>query len=144
MVMQKLLFTSLWLVLFAISSNIHAQEKAHRVVIHLPDADSVSHAGLMRNLKNLTEGWPELQIEVVCHGPGLDLLRVQTSRNAAQVKQFAEKGVDFVACGNTMKQKNVQEADLLPQARIVLMGLREIIEKQEAGWSYIRAGIRLD
>jgi intracellular sulfur oxidation DsrE/DsrF family protein len=51
-----------------------------------------------------------------------------------------EKGVSFVVCRNTMKQRNISEVQIIPNMGFVPMGVGEIILKQEQGWSYLKAG----
>ena len=53
---------------------------------------------------------------------------------------LANQKVDFVACEFTMQQKNIKREQLLDQCRTVPGGILEIVEKQEKGWSYIKAG----
>jgi len=140
----KIFLSVLTLVLF-FSGSLFAQTSEenveHKLVIQMTNSDTLSQYGLMKNLANLTSGWPELQIEVVCHGPGLKLLHVKKSQYIKQVEEFIAKGVDFVACQNTMKSKNVPDKMILAAARRVEMGIKEIVLKQEEGWSYIKTGI---
>ena len=49
-------------------------------------------------------------------------------------------GVEFIACENTMKQKNMSKGSIISEATYVKMGIGEIVERQEQGWSYIKAG----
>ena len=51
-----------------------------------------------------------------------------------------EKGVDFAACRFSMKERNVKEEQLMQNVRIVDTGIIEIVDKQNAGWVYIKAG----
>ena len=46
----------------------------------------------------------------------------------------------LAACQNTMRLRNVKTEDLFPIASQVDWGVAELIHKQEAGWSYVRAG----
>ena len=46
----------------------------HKVVIQFTDTDSVSQASVLGQVKNIRTDLPDTDIEVVCHGPGLDLL----------------------------------------------------------------------
>jgi len=46
--------------------------------------------------------------------------------------------VEFIACGNTMKTYNVDKKELLKGVDIVTAGIVELIERQVAGWIYIR------
>ena len=49
-------------------------------------------------------------------------------------------GVVLDACQNTMRLRKVTTEDLFPFASQVDSGVAELIRKQEAGWSYVRAG----
>ena len=141
--MKNSIAAALFFVLFISVGTVNAQSEnqPHRLIIQLVNGDSLSQFGLMKNLSNLTSGWPELEIEVVCHGPGLFLLHEEKSRYPSKVSHFSEQGVQFVACENTMKAKKVDKAQILEGVGFVPMGIKEIILKQEAGWSYIKAGV---
>lgn len=113
----------------------------HRVVMQLSSADTLEHKGLMNNLKHLKEGWGDsVQVEVVVHGPGIALVTKGNSTQGEAIEQMIQKGVQFVVCRNTMKQKGLTEEQLLSGVGVVPMGIGEIIKKQEQGWTYIKAG----
>lgn len=138
--MKKLLL----LLLFAVPmmGTLSAQDvpPKHRIVMQLVSGDTLVHKGLMRQLSNMLEAAPTLQMEVVCHGPGMDLLMSDRSIVADKVKQFSERGIVFLACENTMKERNLDRAKVLPEAGFVQAGIIHIVERQEQGWSYIKAG----
>ncbi|SHE31355.1 hypothetical protein SAMN05444008_101119 [Cnuella takakiae] len=113
----------------------------HKVVMQLSSADTSEHRGLMNNLKHLKEGWGDsVMVEVVVHGPGIDLVTKGKSTQQQALQAMMAKGVKFVVCRNTMKQKNITEEQILPNVGFVPMGIGEIIQKQEQGWSYLKAG----
>lgn len=125
------------------SGSLSAQQSApkHRIIMQLTSADTLSHKSLIKQLNNLTEGWGDtVSIEVVCHGPGLNFLHAQKTGFANEIKQLQNKGVEFVACENTMKERKIAKEELLPELTYVKMGIGEIVIKQEQGWSYIKAG----
>ena len=84
-----------------------------------------------------------MQIEFVAYGPGLHMLRSDTSPVRDRIKSIAEKSknVTFSGCGNTLnaqsKQEN-KELALLPEARSVPTGVARITQLQEEGWAYVR------
>jgi intracellular sulfur oxidation DsrE/DsrF family protein len=66
---------------------------------------------------------------------------LKTNANQAQrLKELSGKGVIFAACENTMQRMKVTREQLFPFAVTVDSGVAEVIRKQEAGWSYIKAG----
>lgn len=64
----------------------------------------------------------------------------QTSIVTERISEFSEKGVDFMACQFSMKERKVAKEELHSNAKIVPGGILEIVQKQEQGWSYIKAG----
>lgn len=95
----------------------------------------------MLNLKNIKEGWGDsVVVEVVVHGPGIDLVTKGKSTQTSSIQDMVKKGIQFVVCRNTMKQKNISEDQIIPNVGFVPMGVGEIVTKQEQGWSYLKAG----
>lgn len=138
-----ILILSLLLIGFSSEAqNNHSENQAeHKLIIQLVNGDSLSQFGLIKNLRNLTTGWPELQIEVVCHGPGIGFLVNGKSPFLDDIHKLAEQGVTFAACENTMKAKKIPADKISKDAITVPMGIQEVVLKQEAGWSYIKAGV---
>lgn len=137
--MKKLL---LLIALFISSFAVHAQEapRQHHIVMQLVSGDTLVHKGLMRQLRNMLEAAPTMQMEVVCHGPGMDLLMSDRSIVVDKVQHFSERGIVFLACENTIKEKQLDRSKVLPMAGFVQAGIIHIVERQEDGWSYIKAG----
>jgi intracellular sulfur oxidation DsrE/DsrF family protein len=46
----------------------------------------------------------------------------------------------FVACEQTLNQQKIEKSEILPLSGFVPRGLVEVIQKQEQGWAYIKAG----
>lgn len=135
-----------YLLLIALLAGVftaQAQDKAvrqHRIVMQLVSGDTLVHKGLMRQLRNMLEAAPTMQMEVVCHGPGMDLLMSDRSIVADKVQDFSGRGIVFLACENTIKEKQLDRSMVLPVAGFVQAGIIHIVERQEDGWSYIKAG----
>ncbi len=81
-----------------------------------------------------------LLLEIVVHGPGIELVTKGKSTQENNIQKMIDGGVRFVVCRNTMKQKNISENQILPDVGFVAMGVGEIVMKQEQGWSYLKAG----
>ena len=124
------------------STSLFAQEdvRQHRIVMQLVSGDTLVHKGLMRQLRNMLEAAPTMKLEVVCHGPGMDLLMSDRSLVADKVKHFSERGIVFLACENTITERKLDRTKVLPEAGYVKAGIIHIVERQEQGWSYIKAG----
>jgi len=124
-----------------------ATAKAHRVVIQVTQNDPGVMRVALNNAENLSKYFEEkgerVQIEFVAYGPGLHMLRSDTSPVRDRIKSIAEnnKQITFSGCGNTLsaqsKQEN-KELTLVSEAHIVPAGIARITELQEQGWTYVR------
>ncbi len=124
----------------------HAQQNAapakHRVVfqMNMPAGDSWNQ--LLGNVNNIRKVFgPEgIQVEVVFYGKGLTALLKTNKDYEERLKQLAAEGVILGACQNTMRIMKVTGDDIFPFSTQVDSGVAELVRKQEAGWTYIRAG----
>lgn len=125
-----------------ISSAAKAQDMGagHKIVFQLTNDEFSSQQALTNQLKNLTEAWPEASFEVVVHSAGINYLQQSKTDFAAEIEALGKLGVEFKACENTLKSKNISKEEILKSAGFVPMGIGEVVLKQEAGWSYIKAG----
>jgi uncharacterized protein len=112
----------------------------YKVVIQLTSADTNVHKTMVKQLGNLLAAAPNTKIEVVCHSAGLDILRTKHTVVYPKLKELNGKGVKFVACENTLKERKISKEEIIPESGYVKAGILEVIMKQEEGWSYIRAG----
>lgn len=127
-------------VLYAQQTDGVVDLKKHKIVMQFSDSDSLSQASVVGQVKNIRSAWPNAQVEVVCHGPGLDLLIAVKSKATNQIAEWSSKGVVFAACNNTMKRRNVKSDDLLPSIIVVPSAIIELTLKQEKDWAYIKGG----
>lgn len=139
--------TILMITFFLVMMNASAQQssavvdmKIHKIVMQFSNGDSTQQMGVITQLGNIREAWPNAKIEVVCHSFGLDLLTSAKSKVGKQIASFSEQGVTFAACNNTMKRRNVKKEDLLPVAVVVPSAMLELVSKQEINWKYLKAG----
>jgi uncharacterized protein len=118
----------------------------HRVVIQISDDDPKVMNVALNNAENLTKFYKDqgetVQIEFVAYGPGLAMVRSDTSPVKSRLESFSSmKNVSFSGCGNTLANQSAKEnkqITLLPEAHIVPTGIARIVELQEQGWSYVR------
>jgi uncharacterized protein len=126
-----------------------ADAKPHRVALHVDQNDPAIMNLVLNNATNLMEYYHEkgeqVQIEIVAYGPGLHMLREDTSPVKDRLKHLAggtfPSSVKFSACGNTQKGMEKREGHaipIVPEATIVPAGVVRLTELQEQGWSYIR------
>lgn len=112
----------------------------HKIIFQLTSGDTTAHKQLIKQFTNILSVSPTTQIEVVCHGSGLDMLVSDKSIVQDKLNALSAKGVMFMACEFSIKERKVDRAKILPIAGFVPAGILEIVNKQEQGWSYIKAG----
>ena len=133
----------------AASSSRHQTSaiKQHRVVIQVSENDPRIMNLALNNAENLRSFYEQageaVQIEIVAYGPGLNMVRSDTSpvrdRLAALVGR--PQPVTLSGCDNTLGRQSKQEGkeiSLVSEARLVPTGIGRIVQLQEQGWTYIR------
>jgi intracellular sulfur oxidation DsrE/DsrF family protein len=116
-----------------------AAEKKHGVVMQVSDNNPATWNLALNNAKNLQQalGKDNVNVEIVAYGPGLKMFMFD-SEVANRLSDAEKSGVTLAACGNTMKAMKVSEKDLHAGVKVVPGGVIEIMEKQEAGWAYVK------
>jgi intracellular sulfur oxidation DsrE/DsrF family protein len=119
--------------------------KQHRVVIQIDQEDPKAINLALNNAANMKEYWDKKdeksQIEFVAFGPGLVMMRSDTSPVRERIAELAKKGVVFSGCGNTRTNQSKAESrqvELLSDVREVPTGVARITELEEQGWTYLR------
>ena len=123
--------------LFLFSSVIVAQ-KQHKIVFDFTEGDTASFAKIIRYTKTIMDLTGNAKLEVVCHGPGLDLLVKGKTTVEKQIEEMEKLNVVFVACQATMKRRGVDKSQLVSNAVTVPAAVLELSSKQQDGWSYIK------
>jgi intracellular sulfur oxidation DsrE/DsrF family protein len=126
-----------------------ADAKQHRVAIQVDQDDPAVMNLVLNNVSNMLEMYQDkgenVKIEVVAYGPGLRMLRDDTSPVKDRIKQISAMSfpseVKFSACNVTktgMEKQEGHSISIIPQAGIVPSGAMRLIELQEDGWSYLK------
>ena len=133
----------------AFASTAFAEGKTHHLAVHVDQNDPAVMNMVLNNVTNVIEYYrgrnEEVDVEIVAYGPGLNMLRADTSPVQDRVKHLKDMAfpgkIQFSAC-NVTKQ-NMEKAEghaiaILPDATIVPSGVIRLMELQEKGWSYVR------
>lgn len=131
-----------------LSPLVHAQtdapvvtNKKLKVVFQLTTGDTLAHKALVKQLNNFLVAAPNAKLEVVCHNNGITFLQTDKTKQASGISALKAKGVDFVACENTLRERKIKREELMSECRTVPAGVVEVVLKQDAGWAYIKAGL---
>ncbi len=109
-----------------------------KVVVHVNFPESGAQGAGLKNVANILKEAPDARVEVVCHGAGIGLVEEARTDHAEAVEALVKKGVEFVACENTMRQRSIRKEDLLPGVGTVPSGAVEVVRKQRDGYAYFK------
>lgn len=118
-----------------------------RIAFHVDDNDPARMNMALNNAANVTsyykEKGQEVEIQIVAYGPGLHMLRKDTSPVADRIAAMSleNENLSFAACGNTQRKMSEaagKEVELLDEAQVVPSGVVQLVELQRQGWAYVR------
>lgn len=137
------------IVSIALASPALSDEAKHRLAIQVDQNDPQVMNLAINNATNVIEYYrsknEDVDVDIVTYGPGLHMLRADTSPVKDRLKRLKEMAfpgnVQFSACNNTkqgMEKAEGKEVPILSEATIVPSGVVRLMELQEKGWSYVR------
>ena len=128
---------------YAHHTETHFEDKsAHQIVYQCNKADKDYLEHILFSVGELIRKYgDDVEIVVACFGKGIHLVGKNPGRPIPpelqeRASSLAAYGVAFHACGNTMKGLKWTEKDLLPFAKVVPIGVEDIMLLQEKGFSY--------
>lgn len=123
-----------------VMAESNATTEKLKAVVHVNFDDAKRQTATLGNVEHILAdvGDDNVEIVVVCHGPGLSLLTKSESGGSAEIAQLQKRGVQFHACENTMKKEKVTKEDLLPGVTTTPSGAVEVLRKQQQGFSYLK------
>jgi intracellular sulfur oxidation DsrE/DsrF family protein len=119
----------------------------HKVAIQVNQNDKAVMDLALNNVRNIAQYYKgkgeSVAIEVVAYGPGLHMLRSDTSPVKDRIASMALEtpSLTFIACANTQANQSKAEGkpvSLLSEAKVVPSGVVRLIQLQKEGYAYIR------
>lgn len=133
------------------SGTAHAQAaekgKVHKVAIQVSENDKAQMNLALNNAKNIADYYKKKNetalIEIVTYGPGLHMLRADTSpvKDRIGPMSLENPNLKFIACGNTQANQSKaegKEVPLIGEATVMPSGAVRLMELQAEGYAYIR------
>ena len=147
--MFRLIATAALLSLALIGNAVAGEGKAHRIAIQVDQNDPQVMNMALNNANNVIDYFrgrnENVDVEIVTYGPGLHMLRADTSPVKDRIKRLKDTAfsgtIQFSACNNTkqgMEKAEGHTIALLPEATVVPSGVVRLMELQEQGFSYVR------
>jgi uncharacterized protein len=132
-----------------LASAAFAEGKPHRIAIHVDQNDPQVINQALNNATNVIEYYrgknEDVEVEIVTYGPGLHMLRADTSPVQERIKALKEMlppgKIQLSACNHTkqgMEKTEGHAISVVPGATVVPSGVVRLMELQEQGWSYVR------
>lgn len=126
-----------------------ATVKPRHIAIQIDQNDPQVMNLVLNNATNVLEYYrakkQDVDIDIVAYGPGLHMLRADTSPVRDRIKRLKDMAfpskVQFSACNNTkqgMEKAEGHAISIVPEASVVPSGVVHLMELQEGGWSYLR------
>lgn len=123
--------------------------KTHRIAIQVDQNDPQVMNLALNNATNIIDYYrarnEDVEIDVVIYGPGLEMLRSDTSPVRERIKRLRETAppgkLVFSVCNNTkmgVEKVEGRAVFILPDAAMVPSGVVHLMDLQEHGWSYVR------
>ena len=121
--------------------------RIHKLALQVSEHNPQLMNLALNNARNVVEHYKlqgeDVAVEIVTFGPGLHLLRDDTSpvkqRIAATALEYPR--ISFVACANTQANMSKQEnkpVALVSEARVEPSGVVHLMELRSKGYAYIR------
>jgi uncharacterized protein len=138
-----------FLLSFALAASAFAEGKSHRVTFHVDQNDPEVMNQTLNNVGNVIDYYrgrnEEVDVDIVAYGPGLHMLRADTSPVVDRIKRLKDMvfpgKIQFSACNITktaMEKREGHAVAIVPEATVVPSGVVHLMELQEQGFSYVR------
>jgi intracellular sulfur oxidation DsrE/DsrF family protein len=124
-----------------------APAATHKVAIQVNQNDKAVMDLALNNAKNVIDYYKEkgetVAVEIVTYGPGLHMLRADTSPVKERIAPMSleNPNLKFIACANTQVNQAKAEGKpvtLITEATVMPSGVVRLMELQKQGYAYIR------
>lgn len=118
-------------------------EPEHKVVYQFNKAELGYQDHVIFSVGEMVRKYGDnIKVVVVAFAEGIHILGKHPGREVKEelrqrISSLSHYGVEFHACGNTMKSLKWTEKDIVDFATVVEVGASDLMELQEQGYSYI-------
>jgi intracellular sulfur oxidation DsrE/DsrF family protein len=129
------------------ASKSTSVEKVHKIAIQVAENNPQLMNLALNNAGNIIAHYKKAGekavVEIVTFGPGLHMLRDDTSPVKQRIQQMSLENPEltFAACANTqanMKRQENKDIPLVSEAKMTPSGVVRLAELQGQGYAYIR------
>ena len=105
--------------------------------INSADDEQINHVLSSANNVLKFYGPENVEMRIIAYYHGIKTLLKANPKISERVRSLMMLDVEFVACGNSMRTKHIQEEDLIEDTEVVTAGIVEMTERIKEGWIYI-------
>jgi intracellular sulfur oxidation DsrE/DsrF family protein len=115
-------------------------DNPRQIVFCITEGDEESIHHVLSSANNVLKFYGPENVEmcIVAYYHGIRGVLSKEKEIAVRVDALMQYGVEFVACGNTMRTKKIKESELIDGTEVVTAGIVEMIERVKSGWTYIK------
>lgn len=117
-----------------------AASAQHKIVWEISSGDTSVQRMLYRQVNNVLNAAPATKIELVYHGSAIYAVLQDTGHFKTELKAVQQRGVQIAGCANSLRNRGIDTTRVMKAIRIVPVAILELVQKQEEGWRYIKAG----
>lgn len=111
-----------------------------RVIFHIDELQKWNL--LLHNVKNLLASYDDRSgvcIEVLANSEAVKAyVRNGGPADYNAMEALSQKHVTFTACSNALNGMHISQEQLFPFVNVVPAGVRELVDKQQQGYAYIK------
>ena len=116
-----------------------SMDNPRKIVFSITSGDDEIIHHVLGSANNVLKAYgPEnVEMEIVAYSKGINMLLKNDIKIAERVDTLMQYDVLFIACGNTMRTKNIKESDLIDGTEVVTAGIVELVERMKDGWMHV-------
>lgn len=110
-----------------------------RVIFHIDELQKWTL--LLHNVKNLLATYDDCSgvcIEVLANSEAVKGYVSDGPADHNAMEAISQQNVTFAACSNALNGMNISKEQLFPFVKVVPAGVRELVDKQQEGYAYIK------
>ncbi len=129
------------------STTVNSPAKLSNVILHLSSSSPERISAALDKAEEMLAAYQaqnkDLRLEIVANDGGLNLMRNGISSFQPRIQQLKSKygNIEFLACAKAIKrlQEKGVDVELLPEVKVAPSALRQIIQRMQEDWHYIKA-----
>lgn len=117
------------------NDNGHSSSGQLKIILHVGETAGWTHT--LSNLKNLTNQYPNVKVQVLADGTSVYALQNNTDVVQA-LAAFAADGVDVRVCHNALVNHDIANSEMPSYVTIVPSGVIDLANSQQEGYKYVK------